>query len=367
MGYQTRRLTLPIVLSATLLLTVAGLSFAGEFHIDKELNCSQCHVMHASDQHATGGAKSYNGGAGYDSLLKYGTITETCLGCHGGTSSTPGVMASGSSTAPTNTGLNTLYYTEDPQYLNSSGFFQVTDWKTAANAQAHDLYTTGTPVTAVQGTWTTASIAGHVPGMTCGDCHAVHGSPNWRNLRTDVGGTTGKTVSYAESGTADVQQHADLETDTSPRHYETKNAAFAANNGIVDWCVACHTNITTGSKHPQNAAVSSGDSDGTTDSADWTTGTGIGFGNTVDDAATGGDVGIPRVRFAQAGSSYVACSTPGPDNQAFCLTCHKGHGSKYSAALIWPMGSFKDSLGNRYTPVDRSAGCRQCHPQGQVD
>ena len=59
--------------------------------------------------------------------------------------------------------------------------------------------------------------------------------------------------------------------------------------------------------------------------------------------------GIPRLRFGSAaGSSSVASAS----DTVFCLSCHKAHGSKYKAGIVWPLS---------VTGADSTSGCQQCH------
>jgi hypothetical protein len=84
----------------------------------------------------------------------------------------------------------------------------------------------------------------------------------------------------------------------------------------------------------------------------WISGQGIGFGSLISENRPG----IPRVRFAQPGASYAACSTVAASNQVFCLSCHKAHGSKYKFGLLWPYYT--------HAALDESSGCAQCHNHG---
>jgi predicted CXXCH cytochrome family protein len=269
----------------------------------------------------------YNGGAGFADLLK-GTVNQTCLVCHDG--STKDVVASGTAGAPTNA-TGDVYTSK---YLSSAGFFQ-TDWATVASPIAHDLGPS--QVTAVQGLW--HSDAG---GMKCTDCHDAHGTPNYRNLVLRPG-TAGSDVNIVEG--------TDVFTDSSKTQWARRDTdAVAFNDGvpnkITTWCLGCHTNITAGDKHPQDKAISG--ADGT----HWAGGAGVGFGTGLED----GVAGIPRVRFAQTGISYTDCIKPLASNRVFCLSCHKGHGSKYDSALVWPYYTMGDA--------DQTSACGQCHNAG---
>lgn len=341
---------LRLSIAATILaLALASSVYAGDFHGGAQLVCSDCHVMHGSHNGTT-----YNGGAGFGTLLKFGSTAGLCLSCHDGTDVTaPPVVATGTSATPTKTLKGPVAYAS--KFGNSAGFYQsdCTSATAAGNSPyAHNLG--GGDVVAIQGTWSTAAN-GHAPGvgMACTDCHDPHSSGNnWRNLVSNPGGvsapiTQGSDVYLREAITTVGRSSA-----TTATHYDTDAVAFNDPTKIVNWCVGCHTNITSNSnKHLQNVSVSAlGAACGT----HWTTGTGVGFDLAGDIGDT--TAGIPRVRFAQAGASYADCSAVATSNKVFCLTCHKAHGSMYDSALLWPYATSSSA--------DVTAGCNQCHNKG---
>jgi predicted CXXCH cytochrome family protein len=70
----------------------------------------------------------------------------------------------------------------------------------------------------------------------------------------------------------------------------------------------------------------------------------------------GGTFGTPRLPFIVNGANtFDAAGIVAPDNEVFCLTCHKAHGSTYPFALRWNYG----------TPGSPTAsdGCQQCHKE----
>ena len=94
--------------------------------------------------------------------------------------------------------------------------------------------------------------------------------------------------------------------------------------------------------------VTIGGGGGSTDAQHWTAGLGCGF-----------DVSgqpVRRVPFAvSTASTYEAHPTVSADNEVFCLSCHKAHGSVHAFGMQWPYG------GERQRAFWGSSGCNQCH------
>jgi hypothetical protein len=300
-------------------------------------------------------------------LLLRGTINETCLSCHDGTT-LPDVVAGGASTdiTPASTGL-LADYVGDP-YLNSGGYF-LSDWATtgvaAGSKFGHDLKRNA-PVTAIQGTWVSEGN-----GMLCTECHETHGSENYRNLKLQPGG--GGTDIDLTVGTAsddDVRVNPTLNAPPTGTGYKrlrfrTDNIAFNAPNEVSTWCLDCHTNIdsSTTTKHPVDRSLDDANP-GNVDVDNWLAGLsggGTGFGTTVEATQTG-EYGVPRVRFGQNGADFAACSTAAGSNEVNCLTCHKAHGSSFDSGLCWPYLRYS-TLG--YYPIDTGSACQQCHDRGE--
>jgi len=326
---------LACLVGATLML--GGVALAGDYHQGSGLHCTDCHIMHASKDGTT-----YNSGTGYDNLLKAASATALCMQCHDGADATaPDIVATGTAAAPNDT-LGTAYASK---YKNSGGYFQ-SDYGSAQSGEGHDLYATSA-LTAIQGTWTSGT-----DGMVCADCHDPHGTANYRNLLLQPG--TGGVDISVRSGTEVYLREAITIPPTAAAtaiHYDTSAVGFDDVNHVVDWCLDCHTNITTGSgdtppkKHPQDVAVSGAEG------SHWTGGTGSGFGTDVGDESSG----IPRIRFAQDGASYAATTTVADTNQVFCLSCHKTHGSRYDSTALWPYYE---------GGADQTSACDQCHNKG---
>lgn len=345
---------------------LAGTAVAENAHAGHDLHCTNCHVMHATRNDGVPVDPANPNGNAH--LLLRGTINETCLSCHDG-GSLPDVVASGKSTdtTPASTGLN-ADYTGDP-YLNSGGYF-LSDWATdgvaAGSKFGHDLKRNA-PVTAIQGTWTSEGN-----GMLCTECHETHGNENYRNLKLQPGGGgTDIDVTVGTLAGDDVRVNPTLNAPppsdppvTYKRlRFRTDNVAFNAPNDVSDWCLDCHTNIDSHTtKHPVNRSLDDADADNV-DKVNWLAGLsggGTGFGTTVE-ATSGGEYGVPRVRFGQGGADFTACSTAATTNEVNCLTCHKAHGSSFDSGLCWPYLRYS-SL--NYYPIDAGAACQQCHDRG---
>jgi len=321
-------------------LMAGGAALAGDYHIGADLHCTDCHIMHAGKDGTYYGTGGPSDPTGYANLLKASSTNALCNSCHDGTDTTaPDIVASGTAGSPNDT-LGIAYASV---YKNSAGYFQ-SDYSTVQSGKAHDLYA-GAALTAVQGTWQSAAA-----GMNCGDCHDPHGTANYRNLLLNPDAGDVDTINV-RSGTEVYLREAITIPATAAAtatHYDTSAVGFDDVNNAVSWCLDCHTNITSNNKHPQNAAIS-----GTGEGSHWTSGTTgtPGFGTALGD----GTSGIPRVRFAQSGTSYALTTTAADTNQVFCLSCHKAHGSKYDSTVIWPYYE---------GGVDQTSACDQCHKKG---
>ena len=54
-----------------------------------------------------------------------------------------------------------------------------------------------------------------------------------------------------------------------------------------------------------------------------------------------------------ASNNYSAATAVASNNEVFCLTCHKAHGSEYNSSMRWP-----------YQEDGSNLGCQQCHNKG---
>ncbi len=308
------------------------------FHNGETLYCSNCHVMHASEQHP--GDQSVPGGSypmDYTpsrNLLKASDPVALCLTCHDNVVGIPDVVGAD---------VNGLVD-------RSGGHFALPG---EMNARGHKLdygLTTGDYDLCYRchfaGTFATASV-------TCLDCHNPHGNNRPRNLQWASWPGGEPQLGLLESGAS-----------SGLSRYETSNVAYGTLNTdqlreVTTICIDCH-HVFSGNSyidpdgngihnlHPTydsersslNNISQGGGSRGTTDPAHWTSGTGSGFAHT------------PRVRFVNNGAAdFVSAQQVDPSvNGTFCLSCHKAHGSDNAFGLVWnpASGYFGE-------------GCEQCH------
>jgi len=283
---------------AALALLSAPCARGGEWHYGNGLACSDCHTMHNS----SGGVPMR-----YDSealpapqLLRHATALSLCIHCHDGSSTVaPDVIAP-------------VTYVTDP----AGGYFPA-DWALPSGL-AHVLATPD-PVTPPGGT------DGVV--LTCISCHDPHGNPSYRNLRGDPLGSGDPPTDVAAS------QKKVADGSNPDEVYVPANVTYKA--GMSAWCGRCHGafhglsaeeegTASPWLRHPQDRELSSSPH---ADYAYWAS------------ALTG------RVPVQSPSDDDI----PSADDQVFCLSCHKAHGSANRAALIFADAA---TLGST---------CQQCH------
>ncbi|MFQ6098460.1 MAG: hypothetical protein ACE5O2_12110 [Armatimonadota bacterium] len=309
-----------------------SISLAGEYHESGQLHCSDCHIMHAS-QRGIGYGGSVLNPPGYPSLLRAATPSELCLTCHdggGGTGdSAPDVMTAAS------------YETADVK--RPAGAFQAP--VAVATQNGHDL---GVPdEVAPGGTWSSGA-----QGMSCATCHDPHGNGNYRNL-----------VPRPGTASADLQVTAISESVQTPTsaQYSVANVGYTdSDNGLAEWCRGCHTDFHGPAGDSRLGGSSSGDPAGSDSfwfrhpTRDVTMAEGAANGHIDGDYwFTAAASRVPVVS-----PSGVIPGTPGSsDNEVFCGSCHKAHGSGHRSALIWDdpsTGAIEDGASATQT-------CEMCH------
>lgn len=339
--------------AAALLFVLAvwgGAVMGGDFHSQSKgnLRCSDCHTMHNSYAGSIVAPGTAYGQGAFRKLLKAATVTDTCLLCHG----------AGSVIAPD--------VENAVGYVPAAGSFKPGGVVTEGNR--HSLGQTFTP-SQIPGYTGTTSIT-----LTCVSCHDPHGNPYYRNLTTKPGAATNIRVTYG-SGPSYTPPAAIWQALTTPisSHYAVANIQYRQilgtvgppedNHGLPFFCGGCHGNF-----HGPGGSANMG-------------------------GAVGGDApplpGSPWLRhpsrdvtMAQAVSNGHVSSTfwfgglasrlpvisvggviPGTsaasDNQVFCGSCHKAHGSTNKSNLIYDDPT-TPALQDGATLIQ---SCQQCHYQ----
>ena len=318
---------------------------AAIYHVGASLVCSDCHVMHASEQHAMDGTATRDmwplpyADAPNQTLLRKATTNELCLACHDGKTFAPDVL-----------GTDTNGPAE-----RAAGMFEA---RGVANPRGHSLSSVDMPVSGLcdrchfGGSMATATVQ-------CIDCHAPHGNQGYRNLQwASAPGSEPPLLAYTRPGA------------TGLARYQAANVRYPGPSGGAGWfeitnmCVDCHhafmdyasgyytrpggstgpfvrhpgTNNEGGISRPIDAPGAN------TTPANWVSGT-VGFD-------------VPRLPFMVTGATdFAAAGAVAANNEVFCLTCHKAHGSDRQFALRWDYGTVSSAT--------QSSGCAQCHAQAR--
>jgi hypothetical protein len=339
-------------LAAILLLAVPAL-MAGDYHTGASLECYECHVMHGEQSHGynANGMGTYTdigASAPYEYLLR-NEVNDLCLACHDGQSTAPDVLEASTGSVIRQAGAlnrdgSTPYFTADGHTLDAMDVAPGGTWADSAN------------------------------GLHCANCHEPHGDPGsgtpdttglgqYRNLRSDPGGTSTKWMLYAV-GTNDVNVPVFERSATGASHYSYTNVDF--NEPLTDgshygaWCQGCHTDY-----HGSSGSANMGGSGGTA----W-------LRHPTADADIGGVGGVHsdggifagrtnKVKVMTATEDWDPDSTAAvTDHTPSCFSCHKAHGNQNSFGLIFMQGTGTvDEQGDDGTEVTDL--CGQCHIQGQ--
>lgn len=332
-----------LAVGAAVLLAAVTAPRAGDFHYAGSLACSDCHVMHYSSSHPLSPTPGPDTGIAPGGPFRYLLKTSPsalCLACHDARTDTPDVRGS-----------------HGNGYTRAAGQLNVQGDGVATEGTGHTMGSTAAPP---GGTWVN-------PGLTCQNCHATHGNAYYRNLVTNPGTATGKTVTYMSGATytppAAVQQ---LNTDPMAVHYDAGNVRYrqtvtATNDfGLSEWCSGCHNDY----HGPAGAANMGGSVFGDTGNAPW-------LRHPTRDISMAKGVANKRVNgthwFSALASRVPVVSPSGTipglagtsDNEVFCGSCHKAHGSTNRKGLLFDdetTAAAED--GTALMPT-----CQQCHYQ----
>jgi hypothetical protein len=344
------RLVVWVAAAVTVLFVSVGEAAAPSiplpYHNGATLICSDCHTMHYSQQHDFGGAAGQGlpslAGGPTGKLLRRATSTQVCLACHDGRSGIPDVMKGDTNGLGDNRAGG--YFSEDPGTLTYKGHNLTTDDNISNCMRCHDFSLPGPPADG---------------GLRCIECHNPHGNAAYRNIQrrahnsppnqpkaiafTDAtginkydqnhiaysapptGDNTWREITYLCSGSAAGGCHGEFASNAGGTN--TGNTSpFHRHPG---------TNSQEGVYFPINRAGAN------TDPAHWAAGTGSGFS-------------VPRVPFVVRGATdYSLATVVAENNEVFCLSCHKAHGSGNAFSMRWAYGSG--------APGTNQAGCQQCH------
>lgn len=323
------------------LFLVEPQTHAGDFHSASSLACSDCHVIHYSETHLLSGATGPDPllapGGPFQSLLK-ASQAQLCLACHDGRTDVPDVRGAHAG-----------------GYVRAAGQLSVLGDGAAVEGTGHTMGSTATPP---GGSWTN-------PGLACQHCHATHGNAYYRNLMPNPGTGAGKYVTYLTgttyTGTAAIQQRTST---PMASHYAVSNILYRQSKvgttdfGLSEWCAGCH-----GDFHGAGGAANMGGSpSGDTGPTPW-------LRHPTRDITMAQGVTNKHVNashwFAALSSRVSVVSPSGTvpgtagtsDNQVFCGSCHKAHGSTVRKGLIFDddaTAAAEDGTLLRHT-------CQQCH------
>jgi hypothetical protein len=324
-----------------LVLIVPVAALAGDYHKGTTLNCSECHVMHASQSHGynangTGIFTTVDGSAPYEYLLR-NKVNELCLTCHDNQTFAPDVLEGNGGVAGTEGRLaGALNENNVAPYLDATG------------------HTLGSTDVAPGGTWHNAN------GLECTDCHSPHGRTSgtntnpYRNLGNDKTGTYTAYLTYAV-GTNDITKDVFERSASGSDHYDLTNVDYnepnATGSAMGNFCQSCHTNF-------HGNASSANMNDGTT----WLRHPTAEVNASI--STFGGRLYRPKImsptgNWGTQGASF----TTGPaDLTPSCFSCHAAHGNTNAFAFKYNNGS--SPIGENGNGGTYRETCRSCHRQG---
>jgi hypothetical protein len=337
------RLRAHLPLLAALLLAAGPPAKAGDFHRGASLVCADCHTVHYSETHLLTGAPGPGPlmapGGPFPYLLRV-SQAQLCLACHDGRTDIPDVRG------PHANG-----------YVRAAGQVNVLGDGAAAEGTGHTMDSTAAPP---GGTWTN-------PGLGCRHCHATHGNEYYRNLVPTPGTATGKLVTsvtgLAYTGTAAVQQGAagPLATRYAVGNIRYRQSQVGSTDfGLSEWCSGCHGDYHGAGGAPGTGGSASGDAGITPwlrhPTRDVTMAEGA-LNKRVDGARW---FSVLASRVPVVSPSGVIPGTAGTsDNEVFCGSCHKAHGSDNRKGSIFD-NETTAALEDGTAPMQT---CQQCHNQ----
>ena len=327
-----------------LIALFAASAMAGDYHYLSTLNCNECHVMHSSQTH---GYNADSTGSGFfvtpngpNAFLLRAEVTTLCLSCHNNQTFAPDVLgANGGTQYPNGREAGAL------NMGNTAPYFDVTG------------HTLGSTDVAPGGTYSNPE------GLTCTNCHTVHGNAYYRNTRSSgVASANRHYITYSTGtnnlATAVFQRSAGL-----ANHYSVDNIDFNEpyqdSSAYAAYCRDCHTDFHGNSSNSNMYSL--------TDST-WvrhpTAGANI--------STSGSRARFPnrpyRVKVMSStgnwgtqGSATWSPAVP-TDLTPSCFSCHKGHGNQNAFGLIFATGNAPIDEEGDGTGIKQT--CQQCHGVG---
>jgi|SRR3972149_1250702 len=352
-----------VLVSCCLLLT-ADSSFAGDYHksgipAQTTLACAQCHVIHG-----TQGSISliYTGSTNtYAKLLRADSVVNLCKYCHDGD--------------PFSLGAPDLF---SPIYNAAAGDFNTGGTPDEDKRHSIGINLTGvSPPGYVGNDWTIAQTKyGSV--FSCIYCHDQHGNSNYRNFRPEPLNPSvrepslGAEVTYNNGTWDNVSSIAQAVKDgngdgSNPANqYSTSNMTFrSGTKQIAGFCGKCHVKFYNSLGYGGDDSSYGNGKLGGSASGDNGTGTqwvrhpvgnisvGVGNGHTDPASFASNFTGTNRIRVINPDGL-----DSGNDEQPFCLTCHRSHGSSNHSNLIFGAPTTSGGAGTMMRDT-----CQQCHNQ----
>lgn len=331
-----------VVLPLLLLAGMVSLAMAGDYHKSATLVCSDCHIMHYSQQHGyAGGAVFPTPAAGgpFHYLLRAGDVNQTCLLCHNGQPTVPDVFGSNVlGTAPVR--LAGALNAEIGSPLTNDGGYDPVD--------GHTLYSMAVPPDQPA----TPEYVPAAPGLECHNCHGVHGTVSYRNLGLR-GMFAGDTVSYAtgvNDGLKDVFQRSSRAYEWADVDY---NEPSTVGSKYAKWCQNCHYYF-----HGANTDAHMADIVGT--ATMWKRHPQSTENISNSSTTSRWRVNTNHVKVMDSAGLWDNMITTGTPS---CFSCHKSHGNQNGFGLIFMAGTgtITEQGDNGSTLREM---CRQCHGMG---
>lgn len=343
-----------VLLPVLLLVGLAPVAMAGDYHNGLTLNCSECHIAHYSQSHSYTGTGTVfpplGTGGPYTYLLR-DDESKMCLACHNGQTWAPDVF--GANAGAFNRLGGALNAHAGHGLSNDAGYDEI---------DGHTLYSTDPAPNGGVSEYTVGS-----EGLVCTNCHAQHGSPGYRNLlhRGIFGGDTLTYATGTNDLTKDVFQRAALSYAEDQVDFNEPDPTASK---YAKWCGNCHGNFHGKGGDGWMGGISGGN-------ATAPSGTGVGWKRhpTADVNLNSTTSNTQIASISQWRSKPATNRVKMMDSQGLwdnttttvtpsCMSCHKGHGNQNSFGLIFFKGSG--------TPTEEGDGgiykdlCRNCHRQG---